>query len=391
MYSEGQKKAKIGIVTVDTHGTSYRIRFMYPQGTRHQFTVAKISPEGWGTAIRAAQLISRDIDLGDFDSTYARYSPKHSRRLELATAESKKIYNLNDLWEKYKQQSINRVAKTTQNNLWKVLDNLLDKCDKKTLNLKNADDFIIFAQKHYALSTINTLFRTCINPCVNAGVKSKIIDENPYNLQLLPKTQKTQIECFEPDEVKKIIAAFYSDEFVSTKSRYKDSYYAPMVEFLALTGCRPEECHALTWDDIKQRNNKTFVVFNKAYSKGIVLDHTKNDAIRLFPCNSQLSKLINSLPRIKNTNNLVFPGYKLGYIDQDNFRVRYWNKILKELVSNSQIEQRLKPYCLRHSFITRLIRDGVDIATVASLSGNSPEIIIKNYLASRKEFDLPEL
>ena len=121
------------------------------------------------------------------------------------------------------------------------------------------------------------------------------------------------------------------------------------------------------------------------------MDYTKNGTDRLFPCNSQLIEVINNLPKIENKHNLVFPSFKLNYMNQNNFRNRYWNKILKELVKEGKISKRLKPYCLRHSFITRLIREGVDIATVASLSGNSPKMIMDNYLASRRDFDLPEL
>ncbi len=87
MYSEGQEKANVGKVQVDVKGKSYRIRFTYPEGTRHEFSIARVSPEGWTTAIKAAQTINRDIDLGDFDESYARYSPKHAKKLEVAKQE----------------------------------------------------------------------------------------------------------------------------------------------------------------------------------------------------------------------------------------------------------------------------------------------------------------
>ena len=87
----------------------------------------------------------------------------------------------------------------------------------------------------------------------------------------------------------------------------------------------------------------------------------------------------------------IFPGINGGYISQNDFRRYNWTTVLKGLVKDKKIEKYLKPYCLRHSFITRLIREGVDIKTVASLSGNSPETIMKHYLASRRDFDLPEL
>lgn len=391
MYTDGQERAKVGRVSVDIKGKSYRLRFTYPEGERHEFSIARVSPEGWSTAIRAAQLINRDIDLGDFDSSFARYSPKHAKSFQIAKEEARKEYNLKELWEMYKQANKNRVAKTTQNGYWRTYDLLLDKITSKNGMLSNARSFVEWLQSNYADSTIASLFRTCINPSVNFGVKSKLILNNPFPDIPLNKIQKKTIECFEPDEIRLIIQAFYSNRFVPKYSRYDHSYYAPMVEFLALTGCRPEECHALTWDDIRDRGDRTFIRFNKAYSKGVLLSHTKTHTIRLFPCNNQLKKLLRRVPKKNTKDNLVFPSVDGGYITQDDFRRRSYTVVLKGLVGEGAVKKYLKPYCLRHSFITRLVREGVDIATVASLSGNSPEIIMRNYLASRQDFDLPEL
>lgn len=391
MYTDGQKKAKVGRVQVDIKGKSYRLRFTYPEGERHEISIARVSTEGWSTAIRAAQLINRDIDLGDFDSTYARYSPKHARTLKIAKEKSEKEYSLKELWEVYKQASKERVARTTQNGYWRTYDLLLEKITCKDGKLSNAKRFVEWLQTHYADSTIASLFRTCINPSVNLGVKSKMIPANPFSDIPLNKIQKKTIECFEPDEVREIIQAFYSNRFVPKYSRYNHSYYAPMVEFLALTGCRPEECHALTWEDIREKGDRTFIRFNKAYSKGVLLPHTKTHTIRLFPCNDQLKKLLSRILRKTTKSNLVFPSVEGGYITQDDFRRRSYVVVIKGLIGEGRVNKYLKPYCLRHSFITRLVREGVDIATVASLSGNSPEIIMRNYLASRQDFDLPEL
>ncbi|MDJ0535604.1 MAG: tyrosine-type recombinase/integrase [Xenococcaceae cyanobacterium MO_207.B15] len=394
MYSEGQEKAKVGRVQVDIKGKSYRVRFTYPEGTRHEFSIARVSDEGWVTAIKAAQMIDRDINLGDFDETYARYSPKHARKIAIAQQEKTKEYNLKELWEIYKESNKDRVAKTTQARNWTQFDRFLEKVKPDLWSLKNSEKFIQKTLEYYAVTTVSTNFRTCLHPAINQAVKKKLIEENPYKNIKLPKIPKKLPECFDPDEVKAIIKAFYMDSYVHRYSNknHKHSYYAPMVEFLALTGCRPEECHALTWNDIKSRNQKMFIKFNKAYSKGILLSHTKTHEIRLFPCNEQLKTLINRLPKIPNKNNLIFPSIEVrNYIDQTNFRNRIYAKVVKGLVKDGKVHKYLKPYCLRHSFITRLIRDGVDIATVAALSGNSVEVIMSNYLASRREFDLPEL
>ena len=80
--------------------------------------------------------------------------------------------------------------------------------------------------------------------------------------------------------------------------------------------------------------------------------------------------------------------YSVVYVERKDSN---WCVVLKGLVKDGKIEKYLKPYSLRHSFITRLIRKGVDIATVAKLSGNSTDMICRHYLASQEDFDIPEL
>ncbi len=393
MYTQGQEYAKIGRVTVDIKRKSYRIRFTYPKGKRHEFGIAKVSPEGWTTAIKAAQLINRDIELGDFDDSYARYSPQHAKQLEIAQEKANKVYDLKELWELYKEQNHNRVAKTTQKKKWQVFEKYLEVASPY-LRLSESRQFISKLLEKYSASTLLAIFTSTLYPCVNLAVRQGLIPKNPYKDIPLPKLQKKPIECFEPEEIKAIIAAFYSDEFVPKCSQFKHSWYATYVEFLALTGCRPEEAIPLTWNDVKEQNDKMFICFNKAYSHGFLLSHTKTHEIRLFPCNEQLKGLINSIPKLRYPNklNLLFPSPTYKYINQNNFcSKRCWKRVVYGLVEQGKVEQYLKPYCLRHSFITRLVRDGVDIKTIATLSGNSPEMIINHYLAARKDFDLPEL
>ncbi len=401
MYIFGQDKAKVGRVNVDIKGKSYRIRFTYPEGKRHEFSIARVTPEGWTTAIKAAQLINRDIEIGDFDDSYVRYSPKHARQLELAQQEAYKEYNLKELWELYKEQNKDRVAKTTQKHSWSLLDRTLAKLPEKSLELSNSTALIPELLKIYSKGTLPRLFDT-INAATNFAVAIKKIDNNPYSDKIIQKTlrnfkkstKRYGIECFEPNEIKAIIAAFYSDEFNSKYSQYKHSWYAKYVEFLALTGCRPEEAIPLTWDDVKEQNNKMFIRFNKAYSNDILLPHTKTYEIRLFPCNSQLQELINSIPRLRYPNNLnlLFPSQNYKHISQNNFASkRCWKRVVDGLVEQGKVEKYLKPYCLRHSFITRLVRDGADIKTISTLAGTSPKTIINHYLAARKDYELPEL
>jgi integrase len=156
------------------------------------------------------------------------------------------------------------------------------------------------------------------------------------------------------------------------------------VKFLALTGFRPEEAIALTWDDVKNSQ----IIVSRAYSQGI-LKATKTYEGRSFPINSQLAQLLKSLAK---TQILVFPSTEGGHINQHNFNERYWKPIVKNLVASGKVEEYLPTNNLRHSWITRMLRAGLDIAIVAKLAGNKPDTIMKHYLAAQtKNLILPEL
>lgn len=386
MYLDSEnQKAKVGRVSVDFNLNKYRLRWTYPTGNRNQIRLIC----EWEEAIRVAKIINRDIELNDVDLTYARYSAKYAQSVQIA----QKQPNLVDLWESYKVVSKSRVAATTIKKHWTQYEkHYLGKTPPELLEINKASEFIGHLLTRYATGSILPIMSNCLNPSVNLAVKTGKLERNPYAAIPLTKKPKKPIEAYEPHEVKAIVSAFYSDEYVKPSSVYPHSYYAPMIEFLALTGCRPSECHALTWEDVKIKKDRTYIRFNKAYSQGILLPHTKTYEIRLFPVNRQLERLLESIVSISNVHNLIFPSVSLGYVNQKTFGRRYWNTVVKGLMADGKLEKKYRNYSLRHSFITRLVRSGEDIATIARISGNSTETIVNFYLSAKKNgFDIPEL
>ena len=383
-----ERKAKIGRISLSVRNGSIKIRFTYPTNTKEDLTVGKDNDVVWASAIRLANIINSDIETGNYDPTLAKYSVKRASRLQLANKQPSLIY----LWETYKETSKERVAATTKKKHWTQYEkHYLGRTPKELLELDRASEFVAHLLSRYSSGSILPVFSNCLNPSVNLAVKTGKIDRNPYSAISIAKKGKKPIEAYEPHEVKTIVGAFYSDEYVKPSSVYLHSYYAPMIDFISLVGCRPSECHALTWDDIKQKNDRFYIRFNKAYSQGILLPHTKTHEIRLFPINQQLKTLLDTMATSENQHNLIFPSVSLGYVNQKTFNRRYWKTVVNGLIENEKLEEAFRPYSLRHSFITRLIRDGWDIATVARISGNSPETIIRHYLAAKDGFDIPEL
>jgi integrase len=296
--------------------------------------------------------------------------------------------NLLLLWQRYKVAKVQLVAPTTQKGDWLEVDRALNCISPECLKLSASSATLLLAEllERYAATTTKKilLYARAVN---HWAIEEELLAKNFYSrlFKSIPKSQKSgrSRKCFEKQEIQHILLAFASNEFVSKFSVRPHSYYTGYVEFLALTGFRPEEAIALTWGDIKNKR----IIVSRAYSQGI-LKETKTYETRTFPVNAQLGKLLQSLPR---TQNLVFPSSEGGYINQHNFGERYWKPIVKKLCLAGKVEEYLPTYNLRHSWITRMLRSGLDIATVAKLAGNKPDTIMRHYLAARThDLVLPE-
>jgi len=213
------------------------------------------------------------------------------------------------------------------------------------------------------------------------------VEFNPYSeiFRYLDRRKKKCIEAFSLDEVNVIINAFASHPIFS--------YYQHFIEFRFLTGCRPSEAVALTWNDIITSYNRTSISFNKRYNAGELHHGTKNGMQqRIFPCNQQLQDLLARIPRIENDLNLIFVGKRLkSYINHDRFSVEVWKPMVSQLHVDGLISKYLSFYDQRHTFGTHITRSGIDLKTTSSIMGNSPSVLMKHYLATNEDVVLPEL
>ena len=389
MYVYG-KKTKIGKVSVELHLGAFRLRFTHPKGQRHEIRLPNESDEAYSYAIKKARQINTDIENDCFDFDYIRYKPELAKNLSIAPQKQKQKSNLKDLWEQYKETNKNITELTTQKASWKQTDNCLDKVSKKALQLDKTDLLLSELLAIYSVGTIERAFANLKAACY-LSLKRDQIQKNPFVGLKLPKRAKPKIECYESDEIKIILEAFKSDEYMSKYARVPHSYYYHYVKFVALTFCRPEDAIALTWSDIRTRSNGTFITFSKAYSRGVLKDG-KTHEIRVFKCNQELTRFLKSVPYRPNENNLLFPTPRTkSYMDQRSWGRDLWKPLVSKIAAEGKIHKYLKFYSLRHSGITRLVRAGIDVATIARLAGTSPDMILNNYLAARNDIDLPQM
>lgn len=393
---ENKKVLRTGKVTVETFKGSYRLRWTL-NGKTHTLTIGSVSKESLKVAQAKSSQIDLDITLGQFDPTLAKYDSR--KVITVAQASEQPEHNLKTIWEQYKTLMADKVEKTTQKAMWSQTDRcLLAVTDPALFSFSNAARIVLELLNKYSPSTIDRVF-TDLNAAFNLCNELGIINENKNPYAALKKRglidsnsesgSRTR-EAFSNQDLKTIWEAFKNNRYVHDKSHFPHSYYYPFVQFCTLTGCRPEEAIALTWDDIKCKDDRVWVNFCKAFSKGI-LKGTKTGEGRLFPVNDELKSYVESFPRIQNGNNLIFPSVKGGYIDQNNFSVRQWRFIVSRLVADKAIERYLPCYNLRHGYITHLARLGVDVATIGQICGTSPEMIVSHYLSPNNDYIPPNL
>lgn len=338
----------------------------------------------------AAQ-IKHDIATGLFDYSDTKLS-KYCIKKELPSiVTSKAVPNLLELWNLFEERQKGRVEETTIKQDYSRVRNALSKLTTEQLKLDNVHLLADILLNYYSAGTLQKVF-THLKACGNWAVKSKTLTDNPFIglTDQLPKQKNKhkKPECFTVEEIPIIIKAFRSDTYTPKESRFKHSHYADFIEFLFLTGCRPEDAIALTWNDIKQDK----ITFSKAYSSG-VLKGSKTGVIRTFPINSQLKEFLER----RKTNNpnshdsLIFPSPTGKYIDLHNFTNRCWRKVVKQLVAEGKVSQYLPLYNVRHTFITLMLRKGIDMQTIAMLCGTSIQMLKEHYWSPDRQVKLPEI
>ena len=166
------------------------------------------------------------------------------------------------------------------------------------------------------------------------------------------------------------------------------SHYAPLVEFLFFTGCRPSEAIALQWKHI----NHTAITFEQAViynGKELVLKNgLKTQQSRRFPINAQLARLLKTIkPETCKLDVLVFPSPDGKYVDWHNFTNRAWKSVLKSLVN---VEYR-NPYQTRHTFCSLCREADIPSIQLAKWVGNSAQMIDRVYAKPVDHIAVPEL
>ena len=199
------------------------------------------------------------------------------------------------------------------------------------------------------------------------AVEWKRIDSNPAKLVKKPSQTRTRaIRPLAPTDVEKIRKALLDDG---------NDLNATLIAVLAYAGLRPGEALGLRWHDI--RENTLLVERSVAFGK---LKTTKTGKSRTVNLLKPLAETLESWKRVTTRSqptDLIFPSPDGSPWNLD--RVNNWRgRTFADAVKAAGLPA-MRPYDLRHSYVSLMIDQGATVVEVASQAGHNPTMALDTY------------
>lgn len=145
-----------------------------------------------------------------------------------------------------------------------------------------------------------------------------------------------------------------------------------LVTLMAYAGLRPEEALGLTWPAVRQR---TLLI-----DRAVTLGEEKGTKTAAHRTVDLLAAVRDDLEEYRPA---ALSGPRLfARADGEPWRDtdwRNWRRRHFRAAATAAGQQGARPYDLRHSFASLLIRAGHDVIYVATQAGHSPEMCLRTY------------
>ncbi|MCA5013652.1 MULTISPECIES: tyrosine-type recombinase/integrase [unclassified Enterococcus] len=231
------------------------------------------------------------------------------------------------------------------------------------------------AKEQFASGTIRNVFNILKN-ALNVAVKQNYLHENPCKNVILPKTT-----------TKKITALSLSDQRRIELLALKEMECSPIL--LALySGMRIGEISGLKWEDIDFEKN---VIHVRRTITRITNEHTSlskteivagtpksNNSERVIPLAANLSNYL--LNKKNETSTAYVISCNGGLAEPRTINYRF------KKITNALGLSDIRFHTLRHTFATRCLEQGVDIASLSQILGHhSTKLTLDTYTDSLLE------
>lgn len=296
------------------------------------------------------------------------------------------------IWLSYVEYKTPYVAPSTVVRDYAKFEKRILKMMKNRPDLNDARDIRTWLVENFSLETARRTIQQ-FNAACKFAVAMNDLPFNPFEgLTRYWGKSRTVIEenytAFTSDERAAIIEAFETDH----------PFYAPWVKFLFLSGCRPEEASALRWGDVASDFSE--ILINKALPVDTRIEQpTKTYRSTRFPCNAQMKLLLQELWDKNYSDGLspedfsrswLIPSVKGKPFDYKNFQSRYWKPVVEQLVRDRKVAFYFSEYHARHTFITELVKKGIDEQDISYICRTSVAMIQRCYASQSRKVSVPE-
>jgi integrase len=213
------------------------------------------------------------------------------------------------------------------------------------------------------------------------AVEWRRIQQNPVKLVRKPSIRRQrEVRPLSPLTVERLRAA------ASTKRRH-GARDATLISVLAYAGLRPQEALALRWGDVR---NRTLLIEKASDGQGSTkMTKTQHSrTVRLLaPLARDLAewRLLGGRP---GATALVFPNRAGGVWNDRAWQT--WHRDAWRPACRAVGLEGVRPYDLRHSFVSLLIHEGRNVVEVAREAGHSPTMTLDVYSHVFEELDPAE-
>lgn len=212
----------------------------------------------------------------------------------------------------------------------------------KDFNRQNFNEFIAgMREKKYATAYLNKMIT--IGKHIDKFLNINAIQDYSYFFE----KKSITLEILTPSEIEKMAKINIP---YKKHCRYLNKRQKLLILLLGTTGCRIGEALSLKFSDI--HTSPAYVIFRE----------TKNGDDRIVPISQSLFKEILNLPR---KNEFVFSSGRGGKLE-----LQQVNLDMKKRAKACGIKKRVWCHLFRHSYITTMLEQGVDISDIAVIVGH---------------------
>ena len=227
--------------------------------------------------------------------------------------------------------------------------------------------------------TLSSLFTTC--------VKNGVLFQNPVSNATKPRIGEKDIPAYLDNTQIPIFLDTLGELDIENSVRVS-------LTLMLMLGLRSGEARGLRWIDVDFNNGIVSIEKNCGDTfNGLALTELKTKRLRRkLPLSPVLHDILlqhkkwqdaysRSLGSIWQDNGVICPNTTGGLMDKSTP-----NKTVKHILNvRKELPRGLHAHSMRHTFISLLISNGIDVVNVAALAGDTIEIISKHYAHSFAE------